>query len=144
MKKLALSIPLLFFVFAISFAQSSGKIVLIKGQKFLQETVGNVLISQEIMGQSMESKIDMKSTNTIEVKDVKDTSYSLINTITKMKMDMSAMGQNMSYDSDKKDNDSAISKSMGKVLNNPKTVDINKMGKVINKTEDEKKEADAN
>jgi len=56
------------------------------------------------------------------------------------------MGQDMSYDSDKKDNDSTIGKSMEKILNNPKNVEISKTGKVINKEESEKKdtEADAN
>ena len=145
MKKIALCVSALILLVT-SFAQSSGKIVLNKGQKFIQETSGNVLITQEMMGQSMESKIDIKSANTIEVADVKDTSYSLITTVTKMKMNMSAMGQDMSYDSDKKDNDSTIGKSMEKILNNPKNVEISKTGKVINKEESEKKdtEADAN
>ncbi|MEP6597549.1 MAG: DUF6263 family protein, partial [Ginsengibacter sp.] len=144
MKKITLCIFALLFVAGISLAQSPGKIVLNKGQKFMQETSGNVIINQEAMGQSMESKIDINSTNTIEVKDVKDTSYSLTNTIVKMKMNMSAMGQDMSYDSDKKDNDSTISKSMDKILNKPKDVDINNTGKVINKLTAEKKETDPN
>ena len=141
MKKIALCISILFLLVT-SFAQSSGKIVLNKGQKFIQETSSNVLITQEMMGQSMESKIDIKSANTIEVEDVNDTSYSLINTVTKMKMNMSAMGQDMSYDSDKKDNDSTIGKSMDKVLNNPKNVEISKVGRVINKEETKKKDTE--
>ena len=143
MKKIALCVSALILLVT-SFAQSSGKIVLNKGQKFIQETSGNVLITQEMMGQSMESKIDMKSTNTIEVIDVKDTSYSLSNTITKMKMNMSAMGQDMNYDSEKEDNDSSISRGMSKVLNNPRKVDISKTGKPINSTENNVTDSGAN
>jgi len=136
MKKIALCLPVLLFVSVISFAQKTGKLALSKGQKFLQEINGNVLITQSVMGQSIESKIDMASVNTIEVKDIKDTGYSLTYTITKLKMNMSAMGQDMNYDSDKKDNDSTMGKGMSKLLNNPKKVDIDLMGKVTNAAKD--------
>jgi len=137
MKKNIFCISLFLLIALTSFAQGGGNVVLKKGQKFMQETSGNVLITQNMMGQSMESKIDMKVANTIEVKDVKDTSYSLSNTIIKMKMDMSAMGQDMNYDSEKQDNDSSISKGMNKVLNHPKNLDVSKTGKLISSTEDD-------
>jgi len=136
MKKIALCLTYLLFVSVISFAQNTEKIALKKGQKFMQQISGNVVISQQVMGQSIDSKIDMASVNTIEVKDIKDTGYSLTYTITKLKMNMSAMGQDMNYDSDKKDNDSTMGKSMSKLLNNPKNVDIDLMGKVTNTTKD--------
>jgi len=144
MKKISFCISALLLVAVSTIAQGSGKIILNKGQKFIQETSGNVVITQEVMGQAMESKIDMKSTNTIEVIDVKDTSYSLSNTITKMKMNMSAMGQDMNYDSEKEDNDSSISRGMSKVLNNPRKVDISKTGKPINSTENNVTDSGAN
>jgi len=136
MKKIALCLMYLLFVSIISFAQNTQKIALKKGQKFVQQISGNVVISQQVMGQSIDSKIDMASVNTIEVKDIKDTGYSLAYTITKLKMNMSAMGQDMNYDSDKKDNDSTMGKGMSKLLNNPKNIDIDLMGKVTNNTKD--------
>lgn len=144
MKKNSICISVLLFLTITSFAQNTAKIVLNKGQKFIQETNGDVVISQEVMGQPVESKIEIKSATTIEVKNVNDTGYSLTYTVTKMKMNMSAMGQNMAYDSDKQDNDSTISKSMDKMLNNPQNFEIDKMGKVVSKTEDENKELTGN
>ena len=135
MKRKLLGLPILLFFASTSFTQSIGKVVLNKGQKFIQEATGNILVSQEMMGQQMQSKIDISSTNTLEVTNVKDTSYSLTNTITKMKMNMSAMGQDMSYDSDREDNDSMMSNSMGKMINDPQSFEISPMGKLISKSD---------
>jgi hypothetical protein len=52
-----------------------------------------------------------------------------------MKMNMSAMGQDMSYDSDREDNDSMMSNSMGKMINNPQSFEISPMGKLISKSD---------
>jgi Family of unknown function (DUF6263) len=119
--------------FSISFSQSSANIVLNKGQKFSVETTSNALITQEAMGQTNEIKFVIKSINIIEVKNAKDTSYTLTNTLTKMKTNMSFLGQEMNYDSEKKeDQEGEMGKNLGNVINHPNDIDINKTGKVIN------------
>lgn len=132
--------------YSISLAQSTGNISLNKGQKFSVETTSNGLITQEAMGQTTEIKFDINSTNLIEVKNTRDTSYTLSNTITKMKTNMSFMGQEMNYDSEKKeDQDSEMGKNIGKVINHPVDVDINKSGLVVSKnklTDDSTKKSD--
>ena len=72
-----------FLLFTISgFTQNSGSIILNKGQKFLIENRFTALSTQEMMGQSMESKADVFTSNNIEVKDIKDNTYHLTNTFT--------------------------------------------------------------
>jgi hypothetical protein len=130
MKKTTLLIALS-ICFLFSFSQTPGSIMLNKGQKLNVQTTSNALITQEAMGQTTEIKIDLVSTNNIEVKSVKDTGYTLTNTITRMKTNMSFMGQDMNYDSEKKeDQESEMGKNFSKVLNHPNEVDINKTGKV--------------
>src|ERR1043165_2219336 len=98
MKKFTLAIITL-FITVFSFAQSTGNIILNKGQKLVLESSSKIVATQEMMGQSMEINTDIKSSNTIEVKGAGDTSYALTNTLTKLQMAASAMGQDMSYDS---------------------------------------------
>lgn len=122
---------LLFFTIA-GFAQNSGSIVLNKGQKFLIENKFTALSTQEMMGQSMESKADVFTSNNIEVKDINDNNYNLTNTFTKVTATMSAMGQDMNFDSDKKeDMDGEMGKSMKDIINKPKNVIVDKQGKII-------------
>jgi hypothetical protein len=136
MNKLSLSVQALLFFSMTAFSQSAGKIVLHKGQKFVEETSSNILVSQEAMGQSMKFSTDITATNMIEVKAVEDTGYSLTNTVTKMKLNASVMGQNLNYDSERSDNDSTIARSMDKILNKPKDVKINTMGKLSDDVKD--------
>jgi hypothetical protein len=119
------------FCYLFSISQNQGSIVLNKGQKLIVETTSNALITQEAMGQTTEIKVDVNSTNNIEVKNTRDTGYTLTNTITRMKTSMSFMGQDMNYDSEKKeDQDSEMGKNFAKVINHPSEIDINKTGKV--------------
>ncbi|MEP6615989.1 MAG: DUF6263 family protein [Ginsengibacter sp.] len=126
--------------FSISMAQNTASLNLKKGQKFSVETSSGGLITQEAMGQSTEIKFDVKSTNQVEVKNAQDTTYTVTNTITKMKTNMSFMGQEMTYDSEKKeDQDSEIGKNFGKIINHSNDVELSKSGKVIS----QKKGADS-
>ena len=50
----------------------------------------------------MESTADITSVYAIEVKDLKDNNYNMTNSISSIKMNMTSMGQNMNFDSDKK------------------------------------------
>lgn len=107
-----------------SFGQKNdSRIVLNKGQKFKVSTTS----SQEAdMGMGMEMKNFTSSTNTLTVIDADEKSYTLTNTLTGVKLSMELMGQQTTYDSDKKeDSASEIGKSMQN-LNVPDTFWLNK------------------
>src|SRR5438477_12363363 len=103
MKKIIFLLSTFLFLFIAGFCQLPGTLVLTKGQKYLVENKFNAVTSQEMAGQSMESKADIFTSNNFEVSDVKDGNYNLTNTITKVTAALTAMGQDMSFDSDKKD-----------------------------------------
>lgn len=125
------------FLMIFTFAQP-GSITLTKGQKFSVENKINAISSQELMGQTMESKAEFNTLSTIEVKEVKDNNYNIINNILHMKANMSAMGQEMGFDSDKKeDMEAGKGPDLKKIINHPKEVIMDKTGKVISAKEDE-------
>ncbi len=132
MKKVTTLISAFIFFTIAGFTQKSGSITLNKGQKFLIENKFTVLSTQEMMGQSVESKADVFTSNNIEVKDFKNNSYNLLNTFTKVTAKMSAMGQDMNFDSDKKEDlDGEMGKSMKDIINQPKSVTVDKQGKIV-------------
>ncbi len=112
-----------------SFAQST-KIEVKKGQKYQVETTTKLTSIAEMMGQSMENNTDSKITTVYEVLDVDPTETKLESKITKMVLTASNMGQEMSYDSDKKDNEGPLSDLMSKQINKPKTVKLNSKGMI--------------
>ena len=132
MKKIKL---IIFFAALLStaFAQTTGNINLSKGQKFSVDNKITAVTTQTLMGQSMESNAEITSKYSIEVKDIKDNNYNLTNTFTKMKAKMSAMGNDLNFDSDKKEDMAGeYAASFKDIINNPKSVVINRSGKVLN------------
>ncbi len=118
----------------IVFAQNEGNIMLKKGEKFIVENKINVLSKQDLMGQSMESNADMSTLYNIEVINSKDSGYSLNNTFSKMKASMSAMGQDMNFDTEKKeDMNGDLAGKLKDVINNPQVVMMDRSGKIFAK-----------
>ena len=137
MKKITFILFSITFI-SIAFAQTPGNINLTKGQKFSVDNKITAVTTQTLMGQSMESNAEISTKYSIEVKDITNNNYNLTNTFTKMKAKMSAMGNDMNFDSDKKeDMDGEYASSFKDIINNPKGVVIDRSGKVlnINKTE---------
>lgn len=142
MKKITL---IVFFATLIStaFAQT-GNINLTSGQKFSVDNKITAVTTQTLMGQSMESNAEISSKYSIEVNNIKDNNYNLTNTFTKMKAKLSAMGNDMNFDSDKKeDMEGEYAASFKDIINKPKSVVIDKSGKVLNTTKTETKPTDA-
>lgn len=113
---------------------NNGKLQLNKGQKIQVDNTLNSVSSMEMMGQAMEMNSDAFMLHQVEVKDKKDTSYTLASTLTKMTTSGNVMGQTFSFDSDKqKDRDSS---DMGKMLkgqlNVAKEIELNNQGQLIN------------
>ncbi len=132
MKTISFATSALLFVSTFTFAQVNGTINPSPGQKFIVENKLSTVSSSEMMGQAMESTADVTSTYQIEVKSVKDKNINFLNTFTGLKMNMKVMDNDMSFDSDKKeDMDGDIGKNFKDVLNQPKEVVMDKAGNVI-------------
>lgn len=94
------------------------------GQKITVTTTGS---SDADMGMAMQMKNTTAATNILHVISTSDSLYSITNTLTKMNMSMSVMGQESSYDSEKpEDKDSEIGKSISSKINQPDTLSVNK------------------
>lgn len=111
---------------------SAGKIILTKGQKFEINNNTKSVISQEMMGQAIEITVDANMVHQVEVMDKMSNSYLIASTLTKLSTNGAAMGQEMKFDSDKKeDMESQTGKLMKDQLNITKEIEISEMAKVI-------------
>jgi hypothetical protein len=111
---------------------STGKLLLTKGQKIQVDNNIKSLISQEMMGQAVEITIDASMVHQLEVKDKKPSSYLLSSTLTRLTTNGSAMGQEMKFDSDKKEDlESETGKAMKNQLNVTKEVEVDDNAVVI-------------
>jgi len=120
-------------------AQSNASLNLKKGQKYVVENKISTKSSTEMQGQQMEADVDATTSYNIEVKDEVANNYNLTNTITNLKMNMTQMGQEMTFDSDKKDDlNGPIGSSLKDFINQPKAVVIDKSGKVIQEKKEQK------
>jgi len=110
----------------------TGKIVLKTGQHFIIESSTNGIVNQEMMGQSIEMKIDVATIMKTEVTDAKDNIYTIRQTLTNIKSTFSGMGQEKSFDSDKKeDMDNEAAGPFKDKINVPTTVSVTNEGKNI-------------
>jgi len=109
-----------------------------KGQKFEVITVTNLSSVAELMGQTMESTVDNNSTKVYEVIDKRNTETDISYSTTKVKANMQAMGQEMDYDSDKKDNAGPLAEQIGNTVGKVNNMTINASGKVIKEDNTEK------
>ena len=120
---------------------SSGKLSLHKGEKLEVDNDVKSVITQEMMGQSMEVNINALMVHHVEVKEKKDSSFTIVSTLTKLKTKGSAMGQKLDFDSDKKeDMESETGKAIKDELNVAKEIELNESAKVINTKKPNKNE----
>lgn len=114
-----------------------------KGQKFAVENKITTTSTSEMQGQSMETNADVTSIYNIEVNDIKDDNYNMTNKLAAIKLNMTTMGQNVNFDSDKKeDMNGEMGSSIKDYINQPNAVVMDKSGNVIiaDKTDSSKKE----
>ena len=111
---------------------ATGKLLLNKGQKIQIDNSIKSVINQEMMGQKMEIVIDANLVHKLEVKDKKDKSYLLSSTLTKLSTNGTAMGQEMKFDSDKKEDlETETGKALKDQLNVSKDVELDESAAVI-------------
>ncbi|MEO6729722.1 MAG: DUF6263 family protein [Ferruginibacter sp.] len=129
---------LLFAIFSIftmttSAQTATGKLLLTKGQKILIDNDIKTVSNQQMMGQSMEITSDAKTVHKVEVKEKKSNSYLISTTLTKVLTSGSAMGQEMKFDSDKKEDlESETGKAFKDQLNVSMDAEFNENAQVIN------------
>jgi hypothetical protein len=133
LKKTSLLFVATFFFFSlVTNAQTTtGKLLLTKGQKMQIDNTVKSVTNMELMGQSMEMTSDAAMVNQVEIKDKANDVYTVTNTLTRLATSGSAMGQDYSFDSDKKED---LESEMGKVLksqiNVTKEMEFNTTGKL--------------
>lgn len=144
MKQIILITASLLLVF-VSIAQTKTKVVLTKGQKMQVENTINATSAQEMMGQKVETNVDIKLLNQVEVKDSTDSSYTLVNTVKNLKAKLNAMGQDMAFDSEKKEDMSGSATSGIKdIVNKPKDLTIDRSGNAIGINKSDSSKPDQN
>ncbi|MDO9373819.1 MAG: DUF6263 family protein [Bacteroidota bacterium] len=133
-KSLTLAATAALFIGSSSFAQTtSGKLGLTKGQKLQVDNSIKSVISQEMAGQSIEISVDANLVHQLEVKDKKDKSYVVASTLKKLSTNGNAMGNSLSFDSDKKEDlESETGKALKDRLNVAQDIELADDAKVIN------------
>lgn len=128
MKKL-LFIPLSLSVVLVSAQSLSRKAVFTKGQQLERVASFNMVFGMEMMGQRLDMNNDNTITSLVEVKNVTDKEYALANTVKRVVSRMSGMGQEMNYDSDKKEgNSNEIGQKMGEMVGKTTNLTLDKKG----------------
>ena len=145
MKKITPAFIAFLLINLYAFCQTTSKIVLVKNTKFeiLNTTTGTV--SMEMMGQSMETKSEASDANSYEVKEALSSGYTLSETLTKVKLNVSGgMAPPINFDSEKKENlDSEVGKTFKDKLNKPSDVQIDLTGKKTEKKDESANEQEA-
>lgn len=106
-----------------------------KGQKFKSESVVKINSSAEVMGQSMETTMNNNATTIFEITGTGQNEISLQATIIKLLANSSSMGQEMNYDSEKKDNSGPMADLLGPKINKAESIVIDNKG-IITKRDD--------
>lgn len=117
------------------------KIMIAPGQKII--VASNISVEADLsMGMQLSST--SISENLLEAKSSTDKTYTLSNTLTKVKVNMNMMGQPVNYDSEKKeDNNSDIAKTFEDKLNKPVDVTIDNVTGMALKDDKKIKEKNA-
>jgi hypothetical protein len=105
------------------------------GKKYTVNTVVKANMTQEAMGQTMETPMETNFYQLLEIKAATADGYQSANTTQRMTLLASVMGQEMSYDSDKKeDREGKMGESLNKMVGNTVSFTVDNSGKVIEKS----------
>jgi hypothetical protein len=104
------------------------KLAPVKGQKL--EAITTTSMKMELMGQAMNN--ETVTTTDLEVKNISTEGYVFTNSIKRMILKVNSMGQDMNFDSDKKeDMDGEIGQSLKDKLGVSQDIQVDKRGKVL-------------
>jgi len=128
MKKVVLAV--LMFSGILASAQTiTRKVGLAKGQLLEQQSHVKMNMTQEMMGQSMEIKMESDITNVVEVKNAASNNFEVVNTLKKILMNTNVMGQDVKFDSEKKeDMDGQMGQAFKGKIGVPREFTVNNEG----------------
>lgn len=135
MRSFKLPVLVLFASFSINSIAQTTKVDVQKGQKFMVEVSSKVNSSAEVMGQTMENNVDSKSHTVYEIVKSESDGIKLHSTITKLQVNASAMGQEMSFDSDKQNNEGPIAEMLSPKINKPRSIVLDTKGTIVKQDE---------
>ncbi|MFZ4057251.1 MAG: DUF6263 family protein [Ferruginibacter sp.] len=141
MKKTVLTFTLTTLIGATSIFAQTVKLKLNKGEKFESVSVTSINNTTEAMGQTMEMTGTTNTVTQYTVNDARTADYDLSTTLAKMQLKMSMMGQEMEYDSEKKDNDEKLA-AVGKMVGKVKNTTVDEKGAITKKEAEKKSEED--
>jgi len=122
-------------------AQYTSKVVMKEGQVITAEVSMNMTATQTMQDQPMQMKTDAVSIQTFKVIGMSETGYTLLSTLTKMKLNFDGFGQKQEYDSENKEKQSGmLAGPLNEKINKSDTIQIDLTGALIEKPESEKKD----
>ncbi len=122
-------------------AQYTSKVVMKQGQLITAEVSMNMTATQTMQDQPMEMKTDAVSVQTFKIIAVSENGYTLLSTLTKMKLNFDGFGQKQEYDSENKEKQSGmLAGPLNEKINKSDTIQIDLTGALIEKPESEKKD----
>ena len=128
MKKL-LFIPLCLATIIAGAQTLNRKVVLTKGEQLERVAAMKMNFGMEMMGQTVDMKMENTTTSLVEVKNASAQSFDLSSTVKRVVMNMNSMGQDMNYDSDKKDQEAnEMTKKLGEMVGKTANVTIDSKG----------------
>jgi Family of unknown function (DUF6263) len=105
------------------------------GKKYNVNTVTKANMTQEAMGQTMEIPIETSAYQVLEIKAAAADGYQSASTTQRLVFSANVMGQDMNYDSDKKeDREGKMGSTMNNMVGKPTTFTVDMDGKVIEKS----------
>ena len=119
------------FVAVTGMAQkANNKLSFQKGQKFEVVTETTKNSSVELMGQSMETKVNSTLTEVLDVQDANNTGATVEHKVKRLKFDLTSPMQNQSFDSEKDAGSGDMGKLLEKSLKNKYTMTLDPSGKI--------------
>ncbi len=105
------------------------------GKQYTVTTITKSNMTQEAMGQTMEIPIDATNKATLTIKAASDKGYESTYITDRVQFTANMMGQDMNYDSDKKDDkDGPMGKTMNKLVGKETSFVVNGAGNIIKET----------
>ena len=114
------------------YSQNGAALVFPKGQKLEMTAQTKAVISQQVMGQSMDMNVNSSIVRSFDIEDVTNGTARIEHKIKKLQFDFDVMGQSQKFDSDKpEDMSSEIGKSLEKSIKNKYSMMVDATGKIV-------------
>lgn len=135
MKRMFLTAAIVCFTFA-GFAQSTGKINVKAGSKYMITSNVKSVSNVEAMGQQVSVNADAENQYELDVNKVDNEGTTVTGAVKAIKVHTSVMGQESNYDSKDPNASGPVADKLKGVIDQPQTVVLNDQGKVVKTVND--------